>query len=62
MHSLGCTQAYNLDGGASAHFYWKDTTLNRPSGGGRVVADIVYIAYEPYPESRFYCGKAGLAE
>ena len=62
MKSLGCTQAYNLDGGASAHFYWKDMTLNRPSGGGRVVADIVYIAYEPYPESRFYCGKAGLAE
>lgn len=62
MKSLGCKQAYNLDGGASAHFYWKNTTLNHPSGGGRVVADIIYIAYEPYPESRFYCGKSGLAE
>lgn len=62
MQSLGCKQAYNLDGGASAHFYWKDTTLNHPSGGGRVVADIVYVAYEPYPASRFYCGKAGLSK
>lgn len=59
MESLGCKQAFNLDGGNSAHFFWKDDILNQPSGGGRSVADIIYVAYEPYPESRFYCGKAG---
>lgn len=62
MQSLGCKQAYNLDGGASAHFYYNNTVFNHPSGGGRDIADIVYVAYEPYPESRFYCGKSGLAE
>ena len=62
MQSLGCTQAYNLDGGASAHFYYRGTVLNQPSGGGRNIADIVYVAYESYDESRFYCGKAGLTK
>lgn len=62
MESLGCKQAFNLDGGNSAHFFWKDEILNQPSGGGRSVADIIYVAYEPYPESRFYCGKAGLSK
>ena len=62
MQKLGCTQAYNLDGGASAHFYYNETVLNHPSGGGRVVADIVYVSYESYPESKFYCGKAGLSK
>ncbi len=62
MQSLGCTQAYNLDGGASAHFYYDGTVLNHPSGGGRVVADIVYVAREAYPESPFYFGKAGLSK
>lgn len=59
MESLGCKQAFNLDGGNSAHFFWKDDILNQPSGGGRSVADIIYVAYESYPESRFYCGKGG---
>lgn len=62
MESLGCTQAYNLDGGASAHFYYNETVLNNPSGGGRNIADIVYVAYEPYSASPFYCGKAGLSK
>lgn len=62
MESLGCKQAFNLDGGASAHFFWKNGILNHPSGGGRTVADIIYVAYEPYQESRFYCGKAGLSK
>lgn len=61
MQSLGCKQAYNLDGGSTAHFYYKNAVLNHPSGGGRFVADIVYVAYEPYDESRFYFGKAGLS-
>lgn len=62
MHSLGCTQAYNLDGGATAHFYYNGKVRNNPSGGGRKVGDIVYVALEPYGESRFYCGKAGLSK
>ena len=62
MHSLGCTQAYNLDGGATAHFFYHGKVRNSPSGGGRKVGDIVYVAFEPYGESRFYCGKAGLSK
>ena len=62
MQSLGCKQAYNLDGGASAHFYYNYDVLNEPSGGGRDIAGIVYVAYEPYQESRFYFGKAGLSK
>ncbi len=59
MKSLGCRQAYNLDGGASAHMYWKGTIFSDPSGGGRKISDIIYIAKEPYPSSQFYCGKEG---
>ena len=62
MESLGCRVAYNLDGGASAHLFWHDRIYNRPSGGGRVIADIIYIAKEPYSESRFFSGKAGTNE
>lgn len=62
MESLGCRVAYNLDGGASAHFFWHDRIYNRPSGGGREISDIIYIAKEPYRESRFFSGKAGMNE
>lgn len=62
MESLGCRAAYNLDGGASAHMYWKNDILNSPSGGGREMSDIIYIAKEPYPASRFFCGKEGRSE
>jgi exopolysaccharide biosynthesis protein len=62
MESLGCKVAYNLDGGASAHFYWHDRIYNHPSGGGRDISDIIYIAKEPYSESRFFSGKAGMNE
>ncbi|MBQ1821258.1 MAG: phosphodiester glycosidase family protein [Clostridia bacterium] len=62
MQSLGCKQAYNLDGGASAHLYWKDRIFNKPSNnGGRQISDIIYIAKESYPSSPFFCGKAGLS-
>ncbi len=43
MYSLGCTQAYNLDGGATAAMIWQDEIYNRPAGGGRPVPDIIYI-------------------
>ncbi len=62
MHSLGCKQAFNLDGGASAHFYWKDRISNKPSGGGREISDIIYVAKESYPASGIFCGKAGYSE
>ena len=45
MYDLGCTVAYNLDGGASAQMYWNGAILNTPSGGGRAISDIVYIAF-----------------
>lgn len=61
MQSLGCKQAFNLDGGASAHFYWKDKIFNKPSGGGREISDIIYVAKEEYPSSRYFFGKAGSA-
>lgn len=61
MYALGCKQAYNLDGGASAHFYYNDAIFNHPSGL-RTIADMVYVAYESYPESQFYYGEAGLSE
>ena len=45
--SLGCTLAYNFDGGKSAVMVWDgDTTVNTPAGGGRNVTDILYIAKE----------------
>lgn len=59
MQSLGCVRAYNLDGGASAHMYWKTDILNNPSKGGRSISDIIYVAKEPYDASPFYDGKEG---
>ena len=61
MQSLGCRKAYNLDGGASSQFYWKGTVFNKPSKGGRKIADIIYVAKESYPTSPFYEGKTGLS-
>ena len=47
FESLGCTLAYNFDGGKSAVMVWDgDTTVNQPAGGGRNVTDILYIAKE----------------
>ena len=43
MESLGCKVAYNLDGGESASMYWNGGIFSKPSDGGRVMADIVYI-------------------
>ncbi len=43
-HDLGCTKAYNLDGGQSAQFYWQGDIFNHPTGGGRSISDIIYIA------------------
>lgn len=57
MHSLGCKVAFNLDGGASAHFYWDDRVFNLPSKGGRQISDIVYVAKAPFSQSLRFHGK-----
>ncbi|MDO4572345.1 MAG: phosphodiester glycosidase family protein [Clostridia bacterium] len=41
---LGCTTAFNLDGGGTAVMASRDGLLSQPSGQGREVSDIVYIA------------------
>ena len=49
MESLGCTTAYNLDGGGSSTMVFNGTVINQPTTTGndvgreRKVSDIVYI-------------------
>ena len=45
FESLGCTEAYNLDGGGSSTMYFNGKVINNPSnrGGERAVSDILYI-------------------
>lgn len=40
---LGCTQAYNLDGGATAIMMFQGEVINQPSKGGRESGDIIYF-------------------
>ncbi len=44
FHSLGCTAAYNLDGGNSSIMVWGNEVINNPSGGGRESSDALLIA------------------
>ncbi|MEE0955884.1 MAG: phosphodiester glycosidase family protein [Eubacterium sp.] len=48
MQDLGCTTAYNLDGGGSTTMYFNGSIVNNPTSGHgikeRSVSDIVYIA------------------
>lgn len=49
VHTLGCTSAVNLDGGATARLSWNHEIINRPSKV-RTLHDIIYIG--PYvPEA-----------
>lgn len=41
---LGCSVAYNLDGGESAVMTFLDSVANKPYKDGRKISDIVYIA------------------
>ena len=41
---LGCTVAYNLDGGKSAEMVFMGETVSQPFEGGRSTSDILYIA------------------
>lgn len=43
FYDLGCTAAYNLDGGESAVMVFLDEWANQPYRDGRRVSDIVYI-------------------
>ena len=43
FYSLGCTAAYNLDGGNSSVMVWQDAVINNPSGGGRESSDALLI-------------------
>ena len=47
MKDLGCTTAYNLDGGGSSTMYFNGNVINNPTTNGsikeRKVSDIVYI-------------------
>lgn len=44
MVDIGCTQAFNLDGGASTQLYWNSKLYNKPSGPVlRGLSDIIYI-------------------
>ena len=49
MKDLGCTVAYNLDGGGSSTMYFNGEVVNNPtsgmSDGERSVSDIIYIGY-----------------
>lgn len=42
--SLGCTNAYNLDGGQSSMMIFHNNVYNRPYNGGRSTSDIFFIA------------------
>ena len=44
FHNLGCTAAYNLDGGNSSIMVWNNAVINDPSGGGRESSDALLIA------------------
>ena len=49
MADLGCSEAYNLDGGGSSTLYFNGEVINNPSEnsltGERKVSDIVYVGY-----------------
>ena len=44
FYDLGCTAAYNLDGGNSSIMVWNNEIINTPSGGGRESSDALLIA------------------
>ena len=50
MKKLGCTTAYNLDGGGSSTMYFNGEIINNPTTTGkkigeRSISDIVYVGY-----------------
>ncbi len=46
MQELGCTTAYNLDGGSSSTLIFNGKLINEPSSGAeRPVSDLIYVGY-----------------
>ena len=43
MEKLGCTAAYNLDGGQTSLLARYDALWNRPSGGGKSTSDFIMV-------------------
>lgn len=43
FEELGCTSAYNMDGGKSSVMTYNDSITNQPSDGGREVSDCIVI-------------------
>ena len=43
MYDLGCSEAYNLDGGQSAMMWFNGKIVNEPYKDGRRIADAYYI-------------------
>ena len=43
FYDLGCSAAYNLDGGNSSIMVWGDKVINNPSGGGRESSDALLL-------------------
>lgn len=43
FEELGCSVAYNLDGGASAVMTHNDKIINEPVGGGRTISDCLIL-------------------
>lgn len=43
MYDIGCTEAYNLDGGKSSEMVFMGEMVNPQKGGRRSVTDILYI-------------------
>ena len=43
MENLGCTAAYNLDGGQSAAMWFKDDVISTPYHNGRAVGDVIVL-------------------
>ena len=43
MKMEGCKEAYNMDGGNSSMMSFQGTIINKPSGNGREISDIIYI-------------------
>lgn len=40
---LGCVRAFNMDGGASSSMVFENEIVNKPSGGGRYISDMLVI-------------------
>jgi exopolysaccharide biosynthesis protein len=43
MEELGCTAAYNMDGGKSSVMTYNDDYVNQPADGGREISDCIVI-------------------